>query len=174
MTFSKSVYEMVGPFDAALPNGAEDWHWVIRTVQAGAFCVRVDRKMVIYRNHRESLTAQHSEDMFLGWLQIYAQLFEGMADPQVHDCARRMTRRWLVGLLANCPEKQARLLLRQGMHAMGGDSLLHLAYLLTFLGLCPLARSGKRIKHVLERNAGNRRRIDFAAPPFSNIETASG
>ena len=139
----------------------EDWHWVIRTVQAGTFCVRVDRKMVIYRNHRESLTAQHADGMFLGWLQTYSKFFKDVTDLEVHACARRMTRRSLLRLLANDSEKEIRLLLRQGIDATGGDRLLEVAYCLTFFGLCYFAKSGKWIKHALRRNKRKGYRIDL-------------
>jgi glycosyltransferase involved in cell wall biosynthesis len=150
MVFTRSLFERVGAFDAALPNGTEDWDWLIRAIDAGAFCVRLDRPLVCYRHHGANVT-RNVAAMFEGWLATYAKNWASSNDRALQALAWKFTRRSLVGLLATCDPATSRKLLRQVIDVMGHEPLLRTTTLLTRIGACGLLKTLRAGKRALAR-----------------------
>ena len=172
-TLSKSLYERVGAFDPKLPNGAEDWHWFIRAASANAFCVRIDRKLVVYRHHDSNLTSIHWEEMFQGWLAIYSELLTtGTFGSDVGWYARKLTYPRVVRMLAHYRAASGRTLINRTKQTFGNDLFLRIATALTYLGLCRLAGWGLKFKRTF-KDLGNRALIDLNASPQDIFEEIS-
>jgi glycosyltransferase involved in cell wall biosynthesis len=172
-TFSKSLYERVGPFDCTLPNGAEDWHWFIRAARANAFCVRVDQKLVIYRHHDANLTSMYWEEMFQGWLTIYSELLKNATfSDDVGWYARKLTYPRVLRMLAHYRPANGRLLLNRTREAFGNDLFLRITTASTYLGLCRLAGWGLKFKRTL-KSMGQQTLIDLNAVPKEIFEGIS-
>ena len=164
MVFTKSFYERNGPFDVRL-HSAEDWDWLIRAATQGAFFVRLDRHLVLCRRHGGNLTTQ--EDKLLeSWLTVYRQTLgsEG-TDPEIQALARAWTRTTVLRLAARYPAAKSRLLLRETLQVFDGDILLQAAHVLTYLGLCRLAKWGRQAKRSLSDRLAPKPRIDLGASP---------
>ena len=164
--YVRSLYDRVGPYDTRFPIG-HDQHWIIRAVTQGAFCVRLDRQLVLFRRHGSNITSATLEDQVFGmWISIYEDVLRGNSfDPAMDTYARAITRRWLLGMLSRYAGKRGRRLLAQAIEAHRGDWLLQVAYFLSYFGLCGLARWGRRAKHLLLPIAPQGRTFDLNAAP---------
>lgn len=173
--FTRSVYERTGAFDTRYRFGEDDIDWFSRAIQQDTFCVRLDRKLAIYRIHGSNLTS-HVDKILEGWLSVYAERWKGkVLDPEITAWFRHFTRRWFLPLLALHPAARNRELLRRAMETLEGDRFLEAAYFLTYLGLCRVARPARQIKRVLQHLLSTGR-IDLAAPPeimFAPISEAA-
>jgi len=165
-TLTKSLYERVGLFNSILPNGAEDWHWFIRATQAGAFCVRLNEKLVLYRQHGENLTATMPSQMFEGWLQIYSELLKNAAvrDPELGSYARKITYSRVIRLLSHSGAPNGRYLLDKTMETFGTNMFLRTTRGLTHFGLCAVASLGWHLKRRL-KSLSSKKTFDLAAFP---------
>lgn len=166
MIFKKSLTEQIGLFRPGSPTGAEDWHWVIRAAKAGAFCVRLDRHLVLYRFHGENLTAR-ADWSFDEWLGICEDLWRDQdANSETMKLARTMTMRRIPGLLARYPAAINRRLLQHALSVHGPDWILTAASWATYFGLCPVAKAAYHFKKVaksLTRRKGLK--LDLQATP---------
>ncbi|MBI4441749.1 MAG: glycosyltransferase family 2 protein [Acidobacteria bacterium] len=163
--FTKSLYDRVGPFDMRFPYLGEDWHWVLRAITQGAFCFRLDRKLMLYREHHASLTSQQDK-LFQAWLSLYADVMQGnVLNEQFRLCAARFTRRWLAGLLGQCSAAKSRELLQQALETFPHDGLLQAARCGTYFGLCPLAWCARTTKRFVSDHLAPKPRIDLGASP---------
>jgi glycosyltransferase involved in cell wall biosynthesis len=162
----RSLYERVGFYDDRFPI-SNDQHWVLRVILSDACCVRLDRKLVLYRMHGTNLSAQ-LDQMFESWLQIYAEMPWHL--PESRAYARRFTRNWLPRLLAKYPAPVNRRLVRRAIETIGGDALLWTGSLLTYFGLCRALRWAFLAKrHLLGRQTLGFR-LDLNAPPEKLFE----
>jgi len=162
----KSLYERVGFYDDRFPI-SNDQHWVLRVILSDACCVRLDRKLVLYRMHGTNLSAQ-LDQMFESWLQIYAEMPWHL--PESRAYARRFTRNWLPGLLARYPAHVNRRLLQLAIETIGGDPLLRIGSLLTHFGLCRALRLALVARRHLRNLQTSGFRIDLNAPPEKLFE----
>jgi glycosyltransferase involved in cell wall biosynthesis len=162
----KSLYERVGFYDDRFPI-SNDQHWVLRVILSDACCVRLDRKLVLYRSHGSNLSA-HLDQMFESWLQMYAEMPWHL--PESRAYARRFTRNWLPGLLARYPAPVNRRLLGRAMDTIGGDPLLRIGSLMTYFGLCRALRWTLAARRHLRSRRTSRFRIDLNAPPKKLFE----
>ena len=139
---TKSLYKSVGNYDVRFPVG-HDQHWVIRAAKKGAFCIRLDRRLFLYMQHQASLIGSTPIDKrFDEWLSICWDVFGStMKDREIRECTRKLTYRWLPGLLSAYDASTNRHLIKRAMKVHGRDLILMISYLLTYMGLCPLARS---------------------------------
>ena len=164
MMYRKTLYDRIGPFDRRFQWG-EDIEWLFRAVLNGAYCVRLDRKLLLYRHHEANLT-RHLHRLFEAWLLMYAEtLSETVNSPEFEAHARRFTRRWIPGLLARYSAERNREMLRDAIKALDGDRLLEGAYFLTYFGLCPIARWGRRAKRAVRYLSSPRKKIDLTVAP---------
>jgi glycosyltransferase involved in cell wall biosynthesis len=167
MIFTKDAYQRVGAFSTRYPLGSDDWEWVIRAVNVGAFCVRLEEKLVLYRTHGGNLTS-HADGNFEEWLSMYKDLWK-QPDPETEVQARRMTRRHFWFLLPLYPPEKNRRLLDEAIQVHGGDRLLEAARLLTYLGLCTLAKLARLVKRKT-RSLLRPRMMDLSSPPEKLFE----
>ncbi|OFV99711.1 MAG: hypothetical protein A3F68_02270 [Acidobacteria bacterium RIFCSPLOWO2_12_FULL_54_10] len=160
MVFTKSLIHRIGLFQPGSPTGAEDWPWVIRAAAQGAFCVRLDRYLVLYRFHGGNLTA-HRHKNFEEWLRVCEDLWRDQnVNSEAMTLARKMTRSRIPALLARYPAATNRRLLQHALRVHGPDWILTSANWATYLGLCPSAKVAYRLKKFLQY---------FAAPPLGLI-----
>ncbi|MBI4447203.1 MAG: glycosyltransferase [Acidobacteria bacterium] len=138
----KSLYQRIGNYDVRFPVG-HDQHWVIRAAQNGAFCIRLDRSLYLYVQHQASLIGSTPIDKrFDEWLSICCDVFGStMENPEIRKSTRKLTYRWLPRLLSAYDASTNRHLIKRAMKVHGRDLILMISYLLTYMGLCPLARS---------------------------------
>lgn len=173
--FLKSLFERVGPYDMRFPVG-HDQHWVIRAASNGAFCVRLDEKLILYRQHGACMTmTQPVGKLFEEWLLIFRDVLRGSdLDQEIESYSRALTRTWLPPLLTRGRGAQNRKLLRLAKEAQGMDWILEACYFLTYFGLCPLAKWARQAKHLFRRLAPKGRAIDLNAPSEVMFATVPG
>jgi len=164
MVFLKSLYEKVGVFDTRFSHG-DDVHWVIRAAMDGAFCIRIDRKLLLYRYHGGNMT--NNPIAFLQtWLTIYEErLRASRLGPECERWARSFARDYVLRLLGICSPSEGRSLLARSIEALGGDFILRCAYLSTYLGSTYALRPLKWVKRLAEKRHAATQRIDLTAPP---------
>ncbi|MGA8185150.1 MAG: glycosyltransferase family A protein [Terriglobia bacterium] len=164
MVFRKSLYERTGPFDTRFSHG-DDVDWVIRAAIAGAYCVRIDRKLLLYRYHGGNMT--NDAIAFLEtWLKIYKEnLRESRLGPECERKARNFARDYVLRLLGICSPPEGRLLLARTLEALGGDFILRGAYLSTYLGSSYALRPLKWGKRLIRKRHASTQNIDLTAPP---------
>ncbi|MBI2919719.1 MAG: glycosyltransferase [Planctomycetes bacterium] len=173
MMFTKSLYGRIGPFDTSYPI-AHDQHWVTRAVKGGAFCVSLDRRLILYREHGQNMTSRPDEVMN-DWLSVYANQWNSeAAAPALQMYFRRFLRGSFRALLAGYPARLNRMLLRRALEAGAKDWLLKVAFFLTYLGLCPAARYARAVKRAFRGFSGPKMRIDLSAPPEILFATLPG
>lgn len=174
MAFSKSLYDRTGPFDVQFSEWVGyDLDWVMRALMAGAFCVCLKRKLYLTRVHSSNVTKQPAK-FLRAWLRIYAQtLKESRNDPRVETAARRITREYALRLLGSSSPQEGRFLLRTALKALGGDPVLKLAYLSTFLGSAGLAKLARLARRLADRLWYERRKLDPGAHPETILDSLS-
>ena len=165
----KSLYERVGFYDDRFPI-SNDQHWVLRGILKDACCVRLDRKLVLYRMHGMNLSTQLDRS-FESWLQMYTEISWELPESQAY--AQRFTRNWLPGLLARYPAPVNRRLLRHAIETIGGDPWLRIGWFLTYFGLCGTLRWARTARRHLWEHKTYRRRMDLNAPPEKLFEEFS-
>lgn len=151
MVFSKDLYDRTGPFDVeSFGWFSEDLDWGLRAMMAGAFCICVKQKLYLYRRHADNLTNKASNS-FRSWLKIYSQtLREARRDPSVEALARGIIRSRSVRFLPACAISESRPLLKCAIETLGGDGVVKLWYIGTFLGLVGLLRLLKQTRSRLQ------------------------
>jgi glycosyltransferase involved in cell wall biosynthesis len=148
LMLARSAYERVGPFQGWSLTTGEDWDWIIRAAFQGVFFVRLDRKLVVYRQHGANLTSQ-GDKMLEGWLAIYKHtLGRQTRDPEYHALARRLTRKLALRLVLTYPRAKIRPALAAAIEAFEGDRLLQAVSLATDAGLIPALRLARLVKRA--------------------------
>ncbi len=166
MVFLKSLYERIGTFDTRFDQGlGDDVDWVIRAVIAGAYCVRVDQKLFLYRFHGRNLT--NNPIGFLDpWLRIYEEQLKGSRlGPEFERSARNFARDYVLRLLGACSPSKGRSLLARTLQTLPGDFALRGAYFSTYLGSTYALKALKWGKHLVQKKLPARQRIDLNASP---------
>jgi glycosyltransferase involved in cell wall biosynthesis len=162
-TIKKSAFERVGPFDTRYASG-DDFDWFARAVRDGISCVRLDRRLVLYRNHGANLTT-HYDRIFLSWVSAYVEIWKGhVSDPRIAAYLRNQTRKPFATLLARYPAAHNRMLLQKAIDSLDGDRLLEALYILTYLGLCPVAKASRWAKLWLRKFRPPPEKLDMEAP----------
>jgi glycosyltransferase involved in cell wall biosynthesis len=162
-TIKKSAFERIGPFDTRYASG-DDFDWFARAVRDGISCVRLDRRLVLYRNHGANLTTQYDR-IFLSWVSANGEIWKGhVSDPRIAAYLRNQTRKPFLTLLARYPAAHNRMLLRKAMESLDGDRLLETLYVSSYLGLCPLAKVGRWAKLWLRKFQPSPKKLDMEAP----------
>lgn len=166
MLFSKSLYDRVGPFDTRFRESiAGDMDWLARALIAGAYSVRLQRKLFLYRRHDTNL----SNDLagFLrAWLTICTgTLKEKRSDPQFESLVRGYTRTFLLTMLASVSAGDARGFLRQALGALDGDLALRAYYWASYLGLPTALKLARAAKRFARRRTACPLRVDLSARP---------
>jgi glycosyltransferase involved in cell wall biosynthesis len=164
LTFRKSLFEQIGPFDQQYPLGSDDWDWIIRAARSGAFCVQLDEKLVLYRTHDANLT-KNIAGSFHEWIQLYKDLFAKQTDEETEKLARSFTRKHFPVLLSQYSAKQNRELLDEAIEVHRNDLTLQSLRALTYVGLCSVARFGRTVKGAHRRSSKSTRRFDLQQPP---------
>jgi glycosyltransferase involved in cell wall biosynthesis len=174
MVFSKKLYHRTGPFDgSSFAWFSEDIDWALRALMAGAFCVCMKQRLYLYRRHAHNLTNKASNS-FRSWLKIYSQtLREGRQDPQVEALARGIIRSHSVRFLPTCATSESRPLLRHAIETLGGDLVVRLCYIGTFLGLVSLLKLLKQTRRLLHRLTRKKLKINLGASSESIFEALS-
>ncbi len=171
MVFRKSLYERIGGFDTRFDQGlGDDTDWVIRAVAAGAYCVRLDQKLFLYRFHGRNLT---SNPLLIvdPWLTIYDEKVKGSRlGPEFERNARYFTRDYVLRLLGICSPSRGRALLARTLETLPGDVVLRCAYVSTYLGSIQALKVLKWGKHLIQKTVPGRQRIDLSAPPETMFE----
>jgi glycosyltransferase involved in cell wall biosynthesis len=164
MAFLKSLYDRIGPFDVRFLHG-DDVDWVVRAAMAGAYCLRIDQKLFLYRIHGGNLT--NDAIAFLGtWLKIYQeQLSKSRLGPQCERRARSFARSYTLRLLGNCSPAEGRSLLAQALEALRGDFILRCANLSTYLGSSYAIRPLRWGKRMVPKRQAVMQQVDLTAPP---------
>jgi glycosyltransferase involved in cell wall biosynthesis len=152
MVFSKDLYDRTGPFDVeSFGWFSEDLDWALRAMMAGAFCISVKQRLYLYRRHGGNLTNKASNS-FRSWLKIYSQtLREARRDPSVEALARGIIRSRSVRFLPTCTTSESRPLLKSAIETLGGDGVVKLWYIGTFVGLVGLLKLLKQTRSHLHR-----------------------
>jgi len=166
MVFLKSLYDRIGSFNTGFDQGlGDDVDWVVRAVLAGAYCVRIDQKLFLYRFHGRNLT--NNPIGFLDpWLRIYEEQLKGSRlGPEFERSAKNFARDYVLRLLGICSPSKGRTLLARTLHSLPGDFILRCAYLSTYLGSTYALKALKWGKHLMRRNIPGRQRIDLNAAP---------
>ena len=171
MVFLKSLYERIGSFDTRFDQGlGDDVDWVVRAVIAGAYCVRIDQKLFLYRFHGGNLT--NNPIAFLDpWLRIYEEQLKGSRlGPAFERSARSFARGYVLRLLAICSPSKGRSLLARTLETFPGDSILRCAYLSTYLGSTYGLKALKWGKYLMQKKLPARQHVDLNAPPEMMFE----
>jgi glycosyltransferase involved in cell wall biosynthesis len=164
LIYAKAAYGRIGPVDTRYPL-MEDWHWLIRAVQRGTFCVRLDRKLILHRTHGANMSS-NVDGVLRDWLSAHMDLWrQKPEDPEVEFYARKMTRKYIPALLAGYSGAECRCVLDEAIQAHGNDSLLPALRFLTYLGLCRQAKWARGIKRALRKLSPQGPRIDLQGPP---------
>ncbi|MEJ2009803.1 MAG: glycosyltransferase family A protein [Acidobacteriota bacterium] len=164
--FLKDLYERIGSFDTRFDQGlGDDVDWVVRAVLDGAYCIRIDRKLFLYRFHGRNLT--NNPIGFLDpWLRIYEEQLKGSRlGPEFERSARSFARDYVLRLLGICSPRKGRTLLARTLQTLPGDFILRCAYVSTYLGSTYALKALKWGKHLMQRNLPSKQRIDLGAPP---------
>ena len=174
MVFSKDLYKRTGPFDMeSFGWFSEDIDWAFRALLVGAFCVCLKRRLYLYRRHAGNLTNKAS-DSFRSWLKIYSHtLKEARRDPRVEVLARGVIRSHSVRLLPTCATGESRQLLSLAIDTLGGDWVIRLCYMGTFVGLVGLLKPAKQAGRLLHRLTRRKLKIDAGKSPGSIFEALS-
>jgi glycosyltransferase involved in cell wall biosynthesis len=164
MVICKPLYDRIGPFDTRFSHG-DDVHWLIRAVMAGAYCVRIDRKLFLYRLHGRNLT--NDPIAFLEtWLRIYdEQLKNSRLGPECERSATNFARDYVLRLLGICSPSRGRSLLARTLETIPGDFILRCAFLSTYLGSTYALKAMKWGKHRMPRRASQTSQIDLSLSP---------
>ncbi|TAM80065.1 MAG: glycosyltransferase family 2 protein [Acidobacteria bacterium] len=164
MVFLKPLYDRVGPFDVRFRHG-DDVDWVIRAAMAGAYCVRIDQKLFLYRIHGGNLT--NDAIAFLDtWLKIYEeQLKQSRLGPECERRGRIFARNYALRLLGNCSPAEGRALLARTIETVRGDFILRSAYFSTYLGSSYTIRPLRWTKRLLLKRPAAVPKVDLGAPP---------
>lgn len=162
MVFAKSLYHHMGGFDTRFLHG-DDVDWVVRAALAGAYCVRVDQKLFLYRFHGRNLT--NNPIAFLDtWLRIYKeQMKDNRLGPECERRARSFARNYVLRLLGICSAAKGRSLLASALKALQGDFTLRCVYFSTFLGSPYALRPLKWGKHLLRKPRAHTQKVDLTA-----------
>ena len=172
MIFKKALYERVGKFDTAYPLGTDDWHWIIRAAQQGAFFIRIDRTLVLYRHHTSNLT-KDVKGTLREWFYVYNDIWRNQtAGEEIETLAGSLTLRHLRGVLARCPTRESRALLTEAIGTHQNDWRLKAVHTLTYMGLCGVLRLFFRLRQFCR--APWMRRLDLTSPAkqlFSAAQT---
>jgi glycosyltransferase involved in cell wall biosynthesis len=164
MVFLKSLYGRVGAFDTRFLHG-DDVDWVVRAAMAGAYCVRIDQKLFLYRIHGGNLT-NNSIAFLETWLKIYEErLRESRLGPECERRARRFARNYVLRLLGICTPAEGRSLLAQTLKTLRGDFILRCVFLSTYLGSSYALRPFKWAKRLLQKRHAGIQQVDLTAPP---------
>ncbi len=158
---SRALFDRVGPLDARFRIEL-DGHWMMRAANAGAACVALDRKLVLYRRHGNNLTNQ-KERAFDEWLLDYSETLKQSADPQIHNRARRFTVAFATAMMAQCPRAASRQLLDKAVAVFEGDGLLKAVRAANTVGLPKLLAAVGSAKRFLKGLRPAKRRIDLQA-----------
>ena len=162
-TLKKSAWERVGQFNTTYASG-DDMDWFSRAVLANIHCVRLDQRLVLYRIHGGNLTG-FADRIFLAWSRVYREVWNGkVSDPVIAAYLRNQTRKPFLSLLPRYSASHNRMLLRNAIESLGGDSLLEATYYLTYLGLCPVAKVGRWVKRTIKRLAPSKGHLDLHTP----------
>jgi glycosyltransferase involved in cell wall biosynthesis len=174
MVFSKELYNRTGDFDTcSFAWFSEDLDWAFRALRAGAYCLCMKQRLYLYRRHADNLTNKAS-DSFRSWLKIYSQtLREARRDPQVEALARGTIRSRAVRILPTCAASESRALLGRAIETLGGDSVVRLFYVGTFLGLASLLKILKQTWRLWRRFTRKRLKIDLGTSSESIFKTLS-
>lgn len=164
MAFSKALYDRIGPFDSRFMHG-DDVDWVVRAVMAGAFCLRIDQKLFLYRYHGDNLT-KNVIAFLETWLRIYEeQMRNSRLGPECERRARNFARDYVLRLLGICTPSEGRALLARAREALHGDPFLWCASQSTYLGSTYVMRPLKWAKRLIQRNQAAAQQVDLTAPP---------
>lgn len=159
LIFSKAVYERNGAFSNRYPFGSDDWEWIIRAARSGAFCVRLNEKLVVYRTHGGNLTS-HADGSLEEWISMYRDLWKD-PDQETQSQARSLTRRQFWFLLPLYSPEKNRKLLDLAIETHAGDRLLKVVRVLTYFGLCGFASLLRRVRGSLRRLSGTRPKLNL-------------
>ncbi len=171
MVFAKSLYERVGPFDVQFDEGVgDDLDWVFRALMAGARCVCLRKRLILYRRHSSNLT-NHPDRFLRAWLKIHLHtLMPAQTDRRIQSLSRRFARSWSLRILDFGSGEDARRWLREASQTLGGDYFLRLLCISTYLGsvwLMKLARILRRGYMSMLRRTG---KVDLSATPATLFE----
>jgi len=171
MVFLKSLYERVGPFDVRYAFGlCDDTDWVVRAVVAGAYCIRIDRKLFLHRIHGSNLTTDPVAYLE-PWLGVFDEKIKGSRlGPEFERHGRQFTRGYVLRLLGICSPLEGRALLSQTLKILPGDLILTCAYVSTYLGLIPVLKALKWGKRLARERFQENQELDLGAPPETIFE----
>jgi glycosyltransferase involved in cell wall biosynthesis len=163
MVFSKDLYNRAGPFDVETFGWfSEDIDWMFRALRAGAFCICLKQRLYLYRRHGSNLTNKAS-DSFRSWLAIYSRtLKRGREDPEIEALARGLIRSRSWRFLPTCSTSEGRHLLKRAIETLGGDALIRLYYIGTYLGLVSLLKLLKQFRQFSRRTFRKKLAIDLS------------
>lgn len=175
MVFSRELYNRTGPFDVPFFGFfGNDLDWMFRALMKQAECVSVKQKLYLYRRHDDNMTNK-AADSFNAWLMVYSHtLKESRADAEFEALARGVIRSHSVRFLPTCPTSQGRQLLRRGIETLGGDPVVRLWYIGTFLGFVSLLKLLKQVKRISRGLFRKKLAIDLYAFPEVVIEALEG
>jgi glycosyltransferase involved in cell wall biosynthesis len=164
MVFLKSLYDRIGAFDTRFLHG-DDFEWVVRAAIGGAYCLRIDQKLFLYRLHGGNLT--NNAIAFLEtWLRVYEERMKSSRlGPECERRARHFARDYVLRLLGICSPSQGRALLARSLESLQGDVFLRWAYLSTYLGSSYAIRPLKWGQNLFRMRRAGAQQVDLTAPP---------
>jgi glycosyltransferase involved in cell wall biosynthesis len=171
MVFLKSLYDRVGPFDVRYGFGlCDDTDWVVRALIAGAYCIRIDRKLFVHRIHGSNLTTDPVAYLE-PWLGVFDEKIKGSAlGPEFERYGREFSRDYVLRLLGICSPAKGRGLLSQTLKVLPGDFLLTSAYASTYVGSTFALKVLKFGKRLLRKMFRENQRLDLSAHPSVMFE----
>jgi glycosyltransferase involved in cell wall biosynthesis len=164
MVFSRDLYNRAGHFNVQTFGWfSEDIDWLFRALEAKAFCVCLKHRLYLYRRHGDNLTEKAS-DSFRSWLALYSStLEESRRDARIEALARSVIRSRALRFLPTCSTSEGRELLRRAITTLGGEGVIRVYYLGTYLGLAGLLKVLKKFRQVVRRLFRKKLAIDLSS-----------
>lgn len=176
ITLARDVFLRVGNYDVRFAIG-HDQHWVMRAVASSAHCVCLNRKLVLYRHHDNSLTSQQ-DVAFIEFLAIVSDMVSsGILDGAALDDAQELAEKWLLRLIARYPPKRSHQLVTIARQLIGGNLGFIACQALLGARLLPLLRIAEELRESIRRLGSDTNYLDLRQPPdilFAAVEKHFG